>query len=614
MKGFGKRLAICLLLVNMLIVTVSAASAENCPGNCTHQAAVGPTHFDTLEEAVAAADSGETFTLLTDTVLSSPVILKKNLTLDLNGNTLTGNLVFLGGGTLRDGKLLATEGIALQVKNCAVIIEKDAQLEGCGTSPVVSVTAKKGKEAQLRISGTLTGAGIAPVVEVIGESGTCNLSIEKNAKLTAEENPVIVFDSKGKLEISDGTLSARKDLISLVLKEKRETNVSVTGGKLLSEPGAAFIMTADEKAEIPQDFVTGGTFRKVPTDYVPEYCKIRDNGDGTYTVISFFTLTFQSGGASGAMEPVQVKCGSAYTLPQPTFTPAEDMDFAGWLIGGKTYEVGDSFTPDDDTTITAQWKTHVHTGGKATCLRRAVCDLCGKSYGQFGDHNLSYVSGYAATCDRPGMQAHKKCTVCGSCFLGGEEVSSASLSTAALGHTWETVEGKPATCTEDGILAHRKCSTCEMIQVEGKPADGESILIPATGHQLEAVDAAQATCTEPGVQAHEHCTECDGLFVKGEAVDLQTLTTALSSHLLSDWQTDESYHWKSCVDCQEVFRQSRHTDKDTDGSCDDCGYVMDAKAEPVPATESGFSWLFLIPIIAAVAVAISLIVKKRKQA
>ena len=78
MKGFGKRLAICLLLMSLLIVTVSAASAENCPGNCTHQAAVGATHFDTLEEAVAAADAGNTVTLLTNTALSAPVTLKTN--------------------------------------------------------------------------------------------------------------------------------------------------------------------------------------------------------------------------------------------------------------------------------------------------------------------------------------------------------------------------------------------------------------------------------------------------------------------------------------------------------------------------------------------------------
>lgn len=614
MKGFAKRLAICLLLISLLIVTVSAASAENCPGDCTHQAAVGTTHFDTLEEAVAVADTGKTVVLLADTTLSSPVTLQKSLILDLKGNTLTGNLVFLEGGSVRDGKIIAASGSCVLVKNCTVAIEKDARLEGCGTAPALVITAGKDQKALVNVSGKISGQGTAPVILAESAKGNCTLKILKDAELTADTNPVIAFDSAGMLEIQDGKLRGKKDLITLKILKDRKTDVSIAGGKLLSEQGEVIVIDSEKGAEVPRDFVTGGTFQPAPTDYIPPYSQLTENDDGTVTVISAYTLTFQSGGASGTMDPVSVKCGSTYALPKPGFTPAEGMDFSGWLIGEKTYEIGDSFTPKKDTTITAQWKAHVHTGGKATCMSRAVCDLCGKAYGEFGNHSLSYVGGYAATCDRTGMQDHRKCTVCGRCFLGSEEVSYDALSTAALGHTWETIEGQPATCTEDGILTHRKCRTCEVIQVEGKTVQAESILIPATGHQLETVAATQATCAEPGIQAHEHCTLCDNLFVNGEAVDLQALTTALSSHLLSDWQTDESYHWKSCVDCQEVFRQSRHTDKDADGSCDDCGYVMDATAESAPTTEAGFSWLFLLPIIAAVAVAIPLLTKKRKTA
>ena len=615
MKGFGKRLAICLLLMSLLIVTVSAASVENCPGTCTHQAAVGTTHFDTLEEAVSAADSGKTVALLADTVLSSPLTLEKSLTLDLKGNTLTGNLVFLGGGSIRGGKIIAAEGSCVLVKNCTVAIEKDARLEGCGTVPALTITADKDQKALVNVSGKISSQDTAPVILVESAQGNCTLKVLKDAELTADENPVIAFDSAGMLEIQDGTVQGKKDLITLKILKDRKTDVSVTGGKLLSEQGDVIVIDAEKDADTPKDFITGGTFQKAPADYIPPYCQLPENADGTVTVVSAYTLTFQAGGASGTMNSVSVKCGSSYSLPKPTFTPAEGMDFAGWLIGGKTYAVGDSFTPKADTAIVAQWKSHAHTGGKATCMNQAVCDLCGKAYGEFGSHNLSYVGGYGAACDRTGMQEHRKCTVCGRCFLGGKEVSYTTLSTAALGHTWETVEGKPATCTEDGMLTHRKCSTCEEIQVEGKAAEAESILLPATGHQLENVEATQATCTEPGIQAHQHCTQCDGLFVKGEATDLQALTTALSSHLLSDWQTDESYHWKSCVDCQEVFRQSRHTDKDADGSCDDCGFVMEATAKPAPAAESGFSWLFLIPIIAAVAIAVGgvVIAAKKKQ-
>ena len=613
MKRIGTRLVICLLLVSLLAVTVSAASLENCPGSCAHQAAVDTTHYDTLAEALTAADAGKTVTLLADITLSAPVTAEKSVALDLGGHTLTGNLIFTGDGTIRNGKLIAADGIGVLADGCTLVIEKDAHLEGCGTAPALAITADKDEEALVKVSGKISGADTAPVILAESLDGSCALSILKNAELTADTNPVISFDSEGKLEIADGTLQGKKDLITVHIAKDRKTEISVTGGKLLSKEGEVIVFTAEEGAEIPKDFVTGGTYNTVPTAYVPAYCRIIKNTDGTGTVISSYTLTFLSGGASGSMKPVTVQCSSSYSLPKPGFTPAEGMEFVGWLIGSKTYAAGSSFTPDADTTVTAQWKTHVHYGGNATCLSKAVCAGCGKAYGQYGSHKLTYSGGYAAACDKTGMQAHHKCSVCGGRFVNGMLVSSASLSIPAPGHVWENVESIPATCTEDGLQAHRICSTCNALQIDGKPAEEADLLIPAVGHTLETVDASQATCSQPGIQAHEHCTVCDQLFVQDKVVDTQALTIALSSHVLSDWQNDETYHWKACVDCDEVFRQSRHADKDTDGSCDDCGFVMAAEEnDPADEDEPAFSWLFLIPILAAVVIAILLIFKKRK--
>ena len=225
--------------------------------------------------------------------------------------------------------------------------------------------------------------------------------------------------------------------------------------------------------------------------------------------------------------------------------------------------------------------------------------------------SLAANGGYAATCDSTGMNPHSTCSTCGSCFVNGKEVSSSSLSTPALGHSWETVDGKPATCTEDGLKTHEKCTICESLRLEGSSVTEEELLIPAEGHTMEEVAASQATCAEPGIQAHEHCTVCGSLFLNGESVEITQLTTALSSHVLSDWENDAFYHWKACVDCQEIFRQSSHVDKDADGSCDDCGYTLPVN-ETVEESGFGFSWLFLIPIIAAVAIAVPLAAKKRK--
>ncbi len=610
MKGFGKRLTVVLLMISLLTVAASAATVENCPGGCLHQAAIGTTHYDTLEDAITAAKAGGTVTLLADTSLSAPLVLEKSVALDLGGKTLTGNLQFTGGGTVRGGKLLAVSGTALTVTDCTVVIEKTAVLEGCGSAPAAALTASKDGKARLNVSGTVSGKGPAAVIDARAAEGNCSLYILKNAKITAEENPAIFFDCAGKLDISDGTVQAKKDAISVSIQKDRKTELSITGGKFLTEAGEAIVLKVGDKAEAPKDFVTGGTFTKVPGSYIPSYGKITTNADKTYTVISSYTITYLPGDGSGSMEPVKISCGSKLKLPKNGFSAPKGKDFAGWEVGGKTYSAGDSLTPDDDLTVTALWKTHKHSGGKATCMKKAVCKTCGKSYGNLGSHSLSYVDAYAATCDKAGSQAHQICAYCGECYVDGTIVSADSVYISPLGHNWETQDAIPATCEENGTKAYEKCANCAALRLEGNPITEDVLLIPATGHTTESVAATQATCSEPGIQAHEHCAACDQDFANGKPVAIGDITSATASHVLSDWQSDDTGHWKACVDCQEVFRQKAHADGDADGLCDECGYELGKATDP--GKDSGFSWLFLFPIAAAVGIAVPLAMKKRK--
>ena len=599
MKRFGKGLGIltaCMLLVCAMIVTASAAPTENCPGSCTHQAAVGTTHYDTLAEAVAAVESGGTVTLLTDVTASCTA--EKSLALDLGGKTLSGTMTFTKGGTVKNGAVSA-----VAVQSCTVAIEKDARLGS------LAISGSDSAKAKVNLSGQISGTG--PLVSA--SSGLWELSILKNAKITATEGPAVKLSGGGKLEVTGGTIEARTDCIQVTIPDTQSVNLSITGGKLLSQDGEAITVKAEGSAQVPKNFVTGGTFTKVPTAYVPSYAVIRNNADGTYTVISQYTLTFLPGDGTGSMDTLKVNCGSSVTLPGCAFTAPAGKDFQCWEIGGQQYMPGSTFTPTGDTTAKALWKAHTHSGGKATCQKKAVCQVCGESYGKKGSHNLSHSSGYAATCTAEGMSAYSKCKTCGKYYVNGVQISASALSLPALGHSWDTVSGTPATCTEDGLRLHEKCAACGILQIEGAEVTEDALLIPATGHAMETVAASQATCAQPGIQAHEHCTTCDGQFLNGEAVEAAQLTTASSSHVLSDWLSDEHYHWKSCVDCGEVFRQNSHADKDADGSCDDCGYAVTADSKaPQEDTSSGFSFLFLIPLVAAVAIAVPLAVRKRK--
>ena len=622
MKGFAKGITLCLLLLSLLVTTVSAASFENCPGGCSHQAAIGTTHYDTLQEAVAAANAGATVTLLTD-VAADPLVISKSLSLNLGGKTLSGSpaanqalLTFTAGGVLRNGKLSVTSGSVLKVSDCTVAIEKDTRLDGCGTAPALLVTAGKDCSARVNISGEIIGKGTAPVIDTASAEGSCEVHILKNAKLTAEKNLILTMDCAGKLNISGGKLSSEKNMFRVAVAEKRSLDIAITDGKLLSKEGDVITFTKkDEKAVIPGNFVTGGTYYKVPTAYVPGYCVIRDNQDTTYTVISAYILTFQANGGTGTMPPAAVRCGSSYTLPTCGFTAPQGKDFKGWEIDGVAYTPGSSYTPTGDTSVKALWGDHVHTGGKATCQKKAICSVCGEAYGMKGSHSLRSVGAYAPTCTADGMNAHKRCATCGKRFVNGEVVSLSALTMPALGHFWQEETGKPADCQHDGIRAHERCVNCGLLQAEGNPITEAELVIPASGHVLESVEKRDATCTQAGTLAHDHCTVCDLLLVNGKPVAATELTTGTASHVLSDWCSDETGHWKTCVDCGEEFRRSGH--KVSDGVCTDCGYAL-ASAEEAPGQqqEKGFSWLFLIPIIAAVgiagALAVTMFLKSRK--
>ena len=73
------------------------------------------------------------------------------------------------------------------------------------------------------------------------------------------------------------------------------------------------------------------------------------------------TITFNAGGGSGSMEPVTVKAGTNYILPDCGFIAPTDQEFKAWEIGGTEYEVGDSYTVLGDTEIKALWKNSVIT-------------------------------------------------------------------------------------------------------------------------------------------------------------------------------------------------------------------------------------------------------------
>ena len=94
-----------------------------------------------------------------------------------------------------------------------------------------------------------------------------------------------------------------------------------------------------------------------------------------------------------------------------------------------------------------------HTGGRATCTEKAVCDICGKSYGETdpdGHGKLVHIDARAATEDSEGNIEYWYCEVCGKYYADAEasqEIAEADTVTKKL--TPKTADITPAKDASD---------------------------------------------------------------------------------------------------------------------------------------------------------------------
>ena len=69
------------------------------------------------------------------------------------------------------------------------------------------------------------------------------------------------------------------------------------------------------------------------------------------------TISFDPNGGTGTMQPMKVKSGENFTLPECTFTPPEGKEFAGWLaVDGTVFPAGDNVVSTTDSVLKATWK------------------------------------------------------------------------------------------------------------------------------------------------------------------------------------------------------------------------------------------------------------------
>lgn len=190
-----------------------------------------------------------------------------------------------------------------------------------------------------------------------------------------------------------------------------------------------------------------------------------------------------------------------------------------------------------------------------------------------GAHALEAVEEVPASCTEPGTAAHWACALCGKLFAdeaGNDEVTAENLATALAPHSLAKVGGTPATCTERGVSDHWKCTVCGALFSEETgttEVTTEQLRTALAPHALAAVAEVPATCEETGVAAHWRCASCGGLFKDEEGthpVSIDDLVVPLAAHKLTAHapkaatctEPGSLAHW-TCEVCGKTFLDDR---------------------------------------------------------
>lgn len=336
--------------------------------------------YNTLADAVAAAQDGQTVRLLADVEQNTQLTINKSITLDLNGKTIKisgytaekaqvsvkGNLTIQDSSEAQTGKICSdytgTAGRVMSVENggkltiaggtittegmsglsgSAVYIASGAEVNMTGGT--VKVDAKRGNVA-MNVKGS-TGVFIMSGGSVIAEAGdgteTCITAISGSPRST--------------IQISAGTVSGPQAVFA------GSSATTITGGNFTGS------------ITVKNGSISGGTFDRAldkkacAAGYVPT-----QNGDGTYGVeVGMFTVMVTSR-TTGSNSPVAnvTGGGSNITYAQGTKVTASAISgykFVGWFVNeytGTAYstDLTCEVKPTDDWTMIAVYEPI--SGGK----------------------------------------------------------------------------------------------------------------------------------------------------------------------------------------------------------------------------------------------------------
>ena len=207
-------------------------------------------------------------------------------------------------------------------------------------------------------------------------------------------------------------------------------------------------------------------------------------------------------------------------------------------------------------------KAH-HSGGEATCVNKAICEVCKIEYGDVDatNHKHTEVRGAKdATCCEKGYTGDTYCTDCNALISSGAEIPATGNHTDVDGK-WES----------DGTNHWHTCYFGTKFDITAHNGGEATCKSPAgcseCGHSYGPLDAnnhkgttylknqKEATCFEEGYTGDTYCSDCNEKIADGQSIAKNAHNPA------SVWTTNEHDHWKECqtVGCGNVIDKAAHS-------------------------------------------------------
>ena len=237
------------------------------------------------------------------------------------------------------------------------------------------------------------------------------------------------------------------------------------------------------------------------------------------------------------------------------------------------------------TTCGETFDKEAHSGGHATCSKKATCEVCGLEYGSTTDHDYqwqhdntehwkackdcgavdentranhtfgSWVTEKDSTCTETGTQKH----TCAACDYSETGVIDKKA------HTPEHHDRVEPTCTATGSIEYWQCSVCsKKFSNAACTTEVTDVTLPMAAHTLTKTGAKAATCTEAGNAEYWTCSVCKKLFSDSEGKNEITAASVVipaTGHTADDsgWNSNGTNHWHVCATCKEKFDEAAHT-------------------------------------------------------